>query len=311
MKSKLIDILCVGELLIDFIGHQSDVMIDNTRDYHRYLGGSPTNVAINCASLGMQSVLVAAVGKDGLGAYALEKLKQRGVFTQNIKEWKDKSTSIILVSKSTETPDFIPYRQADFAIEEAQISKEKLLNTNIFHTTCFALSKGQAQATILKKAKEAYNLGCQLSIDINYSEKVWDSPNDPLDVVKSYCAYNPLVKVSEDDITRLFGGHLSHQDIFDFFHQHGVHIVCLTLGGKGVKLSEKGKEILEMPAKKIDKVVDATGAGDAFWSGFLKAYSQKQSIETAVQLGLQVAAIKLQTLGGIPQNIKELLTLKK
>ena len=44
-----IDILCVGEVLIDFIGHQKDVFINKTRDYHRYLGGSPTNVAMNSA----------------------------------------------------------------------------------------------------------------------------------------------------------------------------------------------------------------------------------------------------------------------
>ena len=58
---KNIDILCVGEVLVDFIGHQSGVQINNTRDYHRYLGGSPTNVAMNSARLGLKSVIVATV----------------------------------------------------------------------------------------------------------------------------------------------------------------------------------------------------------------------------------------------------------
>ena len=43
----IIDVLCVGEVLIDFIGHQAETQINNTRDYHRYLGGSPTNLAMN------------------------------------------------------------------------------------------------------------------------------------------------------------------------------------------------------------------------------------------------------------------------
>ena len=60
---KNIDILCVGEVLIDFIGHQKDVLINNTRDYHRYLGGSPTNVAMNSARLGLKSRMVATVGE--------------------------------------------------------------------------------------------------------------------------------------------------------------------------------------------------------------------------------------------------------
>ena len=61
-NNKEIDILCVGEVLVDFIGHQSGVLINETRDYHRYLGGSPTNVAMNSARLGLKSALVATVG---------------------------------------------------------------------------------------------------------------------------------------------------------------------------------------------------------------------------------------------------------
>ena len=72
MKNKNIDILCVGEVLIDFIGHQSDVLINNTRDYHRYIGGSPTNVALNTTRLGLNSILVATGGNDNLGEFILD-----------------------------------------------------------------------------------------------------------------------------------------------------------------------------------------------------------------------------------------------
>ncbi len=71
---------------------------------------------------------------------------------------------------------------------------------------------------------------------------------------------------------RLFEKKLHHDEIFNFFHSEGVETVCLTLGSNGVKLSQNGKKIIELPAIKIDKVMDATGAGDAFWSGFLFAY---------------------------------------
>ena len=52
MENKKIDILCIGEALVDFIGHQPDVSLSLTKDYHRYIGGSPTNVAMNMARLG-------------------------------------------------------------------------------------------------------------------------------------------------------------------------------------------------------------------------------------------------------------------
>ncbi|WP_239000247.1 carbohydrate kinase family protein [Hyunsoonleella ulvae] len=311
MKENIrdIDILCVGEVLVDFIGHQTGVLINNTRDYHRYLGGSPANVAMNSARLGLQSVLVATVGNDGFGEYIFERLTGVGVNTSYIETINDKPTSVVFVSKTDSTPDFIPFRKADAYITEHQISADLLSKTNIFHTTCFALSKKPAQTTILKKAEEAFNLGCKLSIDVNYAEKLWNSQEEAIKVIKSYCKFNPLVKVSEDDMLRLFGQQLPHEDIFNFFHSEGVDTICLTLGSKGVKLSEKGSGIIQLPAIQIDVVQDATGAGDAFWSGFLFAYIKKRPIEKCLEVALQLAALKLQNVGRLPDNINILSEL--
>lgn len=304
-----IDILCVGEVLVDFIGHQEGVLINETRDYHRYLGGSPTNVAINATQLGLNTILIATVGKDGFGSYAIERLKNVGIQTNHIAVLNKKSTSVIFVSRSDGTPDFIQYRSADFRITEEQISTEILSRTKIFHTTCFALSKNPAQKTILKKAQEAHNLGCKLSIDVNYAKKLWKSQKEAFDVIKTYCQFNPLIKISEDDMLRLFEKKLPHEEIFEFFHNQGVDIVCLTLGSKGVKLSQKGKEILQLPAIKIAKVLDSTGAGDAFWSGFLFAYIREKSLEESLNIALKLAALKLQNIGRLPDNINILSKL--
>jgi len=311
ITNRDIDILCVGEALVDFIGHQEGVHINNTRDYHRYLGGSPTNVAMNTARLGLNTTLVASIGNDGLGAYILERLNEVEINIDQIKKIETSPTSIIFVSRSLDTPDFIPYRNADFLITEDQIPTSLLEQTTIFHTTCFALSKNPAQETIIKKAKEAYNLGCQLSIDINYSEKIWQDKENALTIIKEYCSYNPLVKISEDDIARLFGSNLSHDEVFNFFHTLGVDIVCLTLGKNGVKLSQRNKKLIQKPAIKISKVMDATGAGDAFWSGFLFAYLKNHSTEDCLQIALNLAALKLQNVGRLPNNINILSELLK
>ncbi|MBU3010595.1 sugar kinase [Polaribacter vadi] len=299
----------MGEVLIDFIGHQSDVLINNTRDYHRYLGGSPTNVAMNTARLGLKSIMISSVGNDGFGEYILKRLNEVNVNTEYIKKLDDKATSVIFVSKSKGTPDFIPFRQADSYITEDQIATDTLTNTKIFHTTCFALSKGPAQATILKKAEEAFNLGCKLSIDLNYAKKLWKSQEEALKVIKTYCSFNPLIKISEDDMLRLFEKELAHQEIFEFFHNLGVETVCLTLGENGVKLSEKNKKIIQLPAIKVEKVMDTTGAGDAFWSGFLFAYIKEKPIQDCLQVALKLAALKLQNVGRLPENINILSKL--
>ena len=306
---KNIDILCIGEVLVDFIGHQSEVLINDTRDYHRYLGGSPTNVAMNSSRLGLKSAMVATVGDDGFGEYIFKRFSEVAVNTDHVKIIKDKPTSVIFVSRSETTPDFIPFREADAEITEDQISRDILSRTNIFHTTCFALSKEPAQTTIIKKAEEAFKLGCQLSIDLNYSDKLWNNKEEALKIISTYCKFNPLIKISEDDMFRLFEENVSHDQIFEFFHNEGVDIVCLTLGSKGVKLSQKNKELIELPAIKIEKVMDATGAGDAFWSGFLFAYIKNKKLEECLEVALKLAALKLQNVGRLPDNINILSKL--
>ena len=298
-----IDIICIGEVLIDFIGHEINTSINRTKDYHRFLGGSPTNVAVNASRLGLKSVLVASCGQDGLGDYVVRKLKSNNVNTSSIRKSDTAPTSVIFVSKSTETPDFIPYRQADCEIFESQLSDETIADAKIFHTTCFALSKNPARQTILNRARKAKELGLKLSIDINFSERIWPDREEAKQVLKEYLANDPLVKLSEDDCYRLFAEVKSEDYIFDYFHNLGASTICLTKGKNGVALSDVKEGLLFQEAAKIDDIKDTTGAGDAFWTGFLFAQIENKSLNECITIAQKLASIKLQNVGRLPDNI--------
>lgn len=308
---KDIDILSVGESLIDFIGHKMEGDIAITKDYHRYLGGSPTNVAMNCARLGLSVKLVATVGNDGLGSYIFSKLEENNVNTEHIYAIDERPTSVIFISKTTGTPEFIAFREADCHIVEEQLPDEVLQRSKIFHTTCFALSRQVARDTILAKAKKAYELGCRLSIDLNYSPQIWADREEAKQTIAEYCQYNPLVKISLDDMERIFGASFTTDEMFAYFHRLGVEVVCLTMGSQGVKLSEKGREVITLPALKIKRIMDATGAGDAFWSGFLYAYVNNSLLKECLQTALKLAALKLQNVGRLPEGSESILQLFK
>lgn len=300
---KTIDIICLGELLIDFIGHQVNASIRGTEDYRRYLGGSPTNVASNAARLGLKSVLVATCGNDGLGDFSIQKLQENKVITNQIAQLDKASTSIILVSKSTGTPDFIPYRDADFQIMPNQIPEDLLKSAKIYHTTCFALSKKPAQETIVENAKKAKALGLQTSIDINFSERIWPNRDEAKKVLSDYLSTNPFVKLSEDDCYRLFSETKSEDFIFDYFHGLGASTICLTKGGDGVVLSDRETGIIRKEALPVVEIKDTTGAGDAFWTGFLYAQLQNKNWEETITIAQRLAVLKLQNIGGLPEGI--------
>lgn len=307
---KPIDIICIGEVLIDFIGHEINTSINRTKDYHRFLGGSPTNVAVNSSRLGLHSILVASCGQDGLGDYVIRKLKANKVNTDFIGKSDTVPTSVIFVSKSTETPDFIPYRQADCEIFENQLPDEIIANAKIFHTTCFALSKNPARQTILNRAKKAAALGLKLSIDINFSERIWPDREEAKHVLKEYLSNDPLVKLSEDDCYRLFASVKSEEFIFDYFHKMGVSTICLTKGKNGVVVSDVEKGLFFQKAIPIEEIKDTTGAGDAFWTGFLFAQLNQYDLNTSITIAQKLASIKLQNVGRLPDdiNINELVS---
>ncbi|TDD78588.1 carbohydrate kinase family protein [Flavobacterium caseinilyticum] len=300
---KSIDIICIGEVLIDFIGHQIDTSINRTKDFHRFLGGSPTNVAVNATRLGLKSVLVATCGQDGLGDYIVRKLKANNVITSQIKKIDYKPTSVIFVSKSTGTPDFIPFREADAQIDPSQISDDLLEKAKIFHTTCFALSKDPARTTILESAKRAKQLGLKTSIDINFSERIWNDREEAKLVLKEYLATDPLVKLSEDDCYRLFAESKTEDFIFEYFHGLGASTICLTKGKEGVVLSDKTFGLFHQKAMAVSEIKDATGAGDAFWTGFLYAQLLNKNFTDTIHLAQKLAVLKLQNVGRLPTDI--------
>ena len=300
---KSIDIISIGEVLIDFIGHEVNTSINRTKDYHRFLGGSPTNVAVNASRLGLNAVLVASCGQDGLGDYVVRKLKSNNVITSQIRKSESAPTSVIFVSKSTETPDFIPYRQADCEIYESQLPDGIIADAKIFHTTCFALSKNPARQTILNRAQKAKQLGLQLSIDINFSERIWSNREEAKDVLKEYLANDPLVKLSEDDCYRLFAEVKTEDFIFDYFHNLGATTICLTKGKNGVVVSDLKQGLLFQKAIQINEIKDTTGAGDAFWTGFLYAKMEQKNLNDCIAIAQKLAAIKLQNVGRLPDNI--------
>lgn len=151
------------------------------------------------------------------------------------------------------------------------------------------VAESLAQTTILQKAEEAFDKGCQLSIDLNYAQKNWGD-TVVLQVLKAYCQYQPFVKLSDGDTFRIFNKHLSNQKIFDYFIELGAKLACLTKGKEGAFVAVKENNF--SPAPKLNKV-DTTGAGDAFCPGFLAVYLKDLRIKERLIMANKLVAKKI------------------
>jgi len=299
---KQYDILSVGELLIDFISEDYIEDFSNPTSFRQFQGGSPANMCLNMHLLGNRAKFVGSIGDDAMGKFLAQKVKNNGVNCDDLAIIENMPSTLILVTRSKTTPNFEAYRMADCQISMAQLAEAK--NVRIFHTTCFALSKNPAQTNIMAAAKIAAENGVQLSIDANYAQKIWNDRTEAQNIVETYCSYGAIVKVSDVDWERLYPNlPFEKTAVAEHFLNLGATEVCVTMGEDGSYVANKN-EVYHIGSLSI-KVVDTTGAGDAFWSGYLTAWLDGKSLKEKALAGRKMASIKLQHLGPLVKKINK------
>src|SRR5699024_4919521 len=189
--------------------------------------------------LGLHPVVVSSVGKDGLGQFLIDHLQQAKIETSNVQQI-DASTSLVVVSKSKNSPVPIFYRDADYHLEYTEKLDEALRQTKIIHFSCWPISMEPSRQTIeliLNKAKEYNILTC---FDPNYHPMIWKKGEDGIPYIKSIIGQVDIIKPSEDDAERLFGQDTPENQLAKFLDL-GAKLVILTLGKDGA-IASNGKE---------------------------------------------------------------------
>jgi sugar/nucleoside kinase (ribokinase family) len=295
-----LEVLTIGEALIDLISDQVVSSLADADGYQRFVGGEPTNVALNVVRLGGRAAVVACVGDDGFGSYIRRQLDQAGVGTDYVHLTSQAPTTVAVNARQTGTPDFIIYRGADAHILSEQGHLEAIEASRVVHTSAFALSREPARSTILRSLRVAQQSGCMVSLDPNYHPHVWPDVADFHSVLADAYRWTNITKPSLDDCVRLFGPGLSPAAYVERFLDWGAEIVALTMGPQGVLLSTAEGVSVHVEPSDVT-VADVTGAGDAFWAGLLIGLLDGHAPDEAARLGQMVAELKIGTVGPLPQ----------
>ncbi len=285
-------ILIIGELLADMISEGNIESLASPTLFLINQGGSAANLCANLKWLGIDTSLVATVGNDNIGNFLLNELDTVGISNRYIARSENCPTSIVLIGKNETMPDFIPYRCADMAIN--YIDATLLQESELIHTTAFALSKEPARTTILDVFKKGHQMGKVLSIDWNYAPSIWHD-DDGIAVFEQIRFLNPLLKISIDDLTRYLGKTLTIEECKLWLEKQQIDTICLTCGKDGVWFKTLNQNWGHQKALPVASVIGATGAGDAFWAGFLTYFSQNRSIVESVAHALIIAKLKIET----------------
>ena len=305
-ENKRFDVFAIGELLVDMISDDYDA--DNIcNKYSRYFGGSPANITMNIKRLGGNPIISASVGNDRLGEFLINNLKKNNINTEFINKVNN-STSMVLVTKSKETPLPIFYRSADYNLEYNEDIGSILKNSKIVHFSCWPISQKKSRKVIEKVIEEARKNNVLIGFDPNYHEMIWEEGHDGIEYIKNLIGKLDIIKPSEVDAERIFGPDTPENHV-DKFIQCGAKLVIMTLGKDGAIVSN-GTETIKFKTLATE-VVDTTGAGDAFWGGFYTALTSNYPLKEALNIGFATSAFKLKNVGAIAElpSIEELKTL--
>ncbi len=292
-----IDVLTIGEILVDFISTDYVSNLGECEQFTRFFGGSPANIAINLSNMGKKAAIIATVGKDDIGNFLVDTLDKAGVIVEGVNQSLSNQTSLVFVSKSKENPSFIAYRDADKHIEYTQKYEELIDKAKIIHFTAWPISHEPARTTMLKIIEVAKNKNKIISFDPNYRQVLWEGKQEGVTFIKSILKDIDIVKPSLDDAYHIFGK-ASEADYIEMFLKLGAKTVILTLGEDGLIYSN-GKEQIHMPTC-AQEVVDTTGAGDGFWSGFYGGLTEGLDMIEALKIGTYTASIAVQHPGATP-----------
>ena len=289
--TSAVDVLCVGETLIDMISlEQADSLAHATR-FERRLGGSPANVAAQVARLGGRVAIVSKVGAGAFGSYCRETLEAAGVLTEYLVLDPAVHTSVVFVTRTGGTPDFEAFRAGDTQLRPDDLPAGVAQRARAIHTTVFALCEEPSRSTIRNLLREASGHGALISLDPNYHPGIWPDREEALDTLRTLYPLVDVTKPSLDDAERLFGRGKPPEAYLDAFHALGARVALLSMGSRGVWRSDAAGRVFY--AAQPVAARNATGAGDAFWAGLLLATLDGQPAETQVRFAQEVARRRL------------------
>jgi fructokinase len=297
-----LDLLAIGETLVDFISIEETDWLRNAYTFRKYQGGSPANIAVYVAKLGRQAAVISKTGIGAMGQFLKAELGRAGVICDYMVMDHRVHSSVIFVSRTARTADFEAFRSGDYQLRPQEVNPAAIERARVIHASTWALSREPSRAAVEHAFSEAQDQGKIISLDPNYSPQIWPDYREAMEVMPRLLSYATITKPSLDDASRLFGRDRKPEEYIERFHQMGPEIVVFTMGANGMLLSEGGQP-LHIPARPV-KVVDATGAGDSFWAGFLVALLDGQPLERCALFAREIVELKLTTVGPLPDSIE-------
>jgi len=249
-------------------------------------GGGGTNTAVGFARLGLKSAVVARCGWDFTGKIIRQEIKKEKVtdeFLVQVEGEKTDYSTILIGSDGNRT--ILVYRGGT-RLESSLIDFKKL------NSFWFYIASLEGNLDLLQRLIDFAQKN-HIKVVLNPGQDEIEQKEELLKLAKKVDVFN----VNQEEAGRLTGLSLREKEAFQKLAQTLPRtMVMVTEGEKGVKVNVPQKGQIIMAGFKV-KMVDQTGAGDGFGSGFIGGLAKGLEIEKALKLGVANGASVVTKIG--------------
>lgn len=288
------DVLTMGRSGVDVYPLQSGVGLEDVQTFGKFLGGSPTNVAVAAAQLGRSAAVVTGVGHDPFGRYVRREMRRLGVDDRYVVTVPDLHTPVTFCEIFP--PDNFPlwfYRSPtapDLRLTPEDLDLDAVRGARLLWLTVTGLSEEPSRTTH-HAALTARRGRRHTVLDLDYRPMFWADPAQARTQVQSVLP-QVSVAVGNREECEVAVGETDPDRAADALLDAGVEIAIVKQGGKGV-LAKTRTERVEVSATSVD-VVNGLGAGDGFGGslchGLLAGWPLARTLAFASAAGAIVAS---------------------
>jgi len=280
--------LTKGTMKLFFDENEFKSLFTNLKIEKTISGGSVANSVVGLSQLGNKVGFIGKISDDELGCKYEEGLKKENVeyFYSKKKEVLPTGTCLILVTPDSERT-MCTFLGTAGKINENDVDANVIKKSELIFLEGYLWDEGEP--------KKAFDKA------INSAKKVAMSLSDQFCVDRHKPHFLNLVKkkldiifANEQEIKSLIEAK-NFTEIINFSKSINK-LVIVTRGEKGA-VAIQNEEVFESQIVKDLKIIDLTGAGDLFASGFLHGYINKLSIKESLQKGTEMSAKIIQQIG--------------
>ena len=255
---------------------------------HAILGGGPAaNSTAGAAALGLSAAFVGTVGDDADGRMILDDFAAQGVDTSMVKVRRGATSAIayLWIEEKTGNRSCAWTREGLDELTAGEIDAEAISRARVLHLD------GHNPAAAIAAAKVAREAGVLVNYDAGTHR----------DGMEELLGLADLMVCSEEFILRLTGLSDAEEAVRQVWAKYRPKVCGATMGVRG-SMCFDGRDFVKCPSFKVEKVVDTTGCGDLFHTGFAVRWLETHDLMECQRFGAAVSAIKCRGLSGRPPS---------